>query len=49
MILRWVCAAVLDASKRFRKVRGYHELEDLVSSLQRFEANSEDALGAQVA
>ena len=29
MILRWVSAAVLDASQRFRRIRGYRELEAL--------------------
>jgi transposase-like protein len=33
MILRWVSAAVLDASQRFRKVRGYRELDRLVVAL----------------
>ena len=49
MIVRWVSAAVLDASERFRKVRGYRELEALVSVLQRLETHQEDALDAQVA
>ena len=49
MILRWVSAAVLDASKRFRKIRGYRELEGLVTALRRFETDQEDALDAQVA
>jgi transposase-like protein len=49
MIVRWVSAAVLDASRRFRRVRGYRELEGLVLALQRFEANQEDAFRAQVA
>jgi transposase-like protein len=49
MILRWVSAAVLDASQRFRRVRGYRELEALTAELQPFENNEEDTLDAQVA
>jgi len=49
MILRWVSAAVLDASQRFRKVRGYRELETFAVALQHFENQPEDALEAQVA
>ncbi len=49
MILRWASAAVLDASQRFRKVRGYRELEALVAVLRRFETEQEDTLAAQVA
>ncbi len=49
MILRWVSAAVLDASRRFRKVRGYRELEALGVALQPLENNQEDTFNAQVA
>ncbi len=49
MILRWVSAAVLDASQRFRRVRGYRELEALAAALQPFENNEEDTFDAQVA
>jgi hypothetical protein len=49
MILRWVSAAVLDASQRFRKVRGYRELDRLVVALQRFETHPEEDSEAQVA
>ena len=49
MILRWVSAAVLDASRRFRRVRGYRALDDLTAALRRFENEQEDTLTAQVA
>ena len=37
VILRWVGAAVVEASKRFRKVRGHRELKQLVQALQKHE------------
>ncbi len=37
MILRWVGAAVVEASKRFRKIRGHRDLSQLVLALQRHE------------
>jgi hypothetical protein len=35
MILRWVGAAVVEASKRFRKIRGHRDLPLLVQALER--------------
>ena len=49
MLLRWVSAAVLEASGRFRKVRGYRDLADLVRALQKVENEEEDTINAQVA
>ena len=49
MLLRWVSAAVLEASGRFRKIRGYRDLADLVSALHRIENNEEDAINTHVA
>ena len=49
MIVRWVSAAVLDASQRFRRVRGYREIAALVVALERLENGQEDAIGTQVA
>jgi len=37
MILRWVGAAVVEASKRFHKVRGHRDLRQLVLALQKHE------------
>ena len=49
MILRWVSAAVLDASERFRRVRGYRELEDLILALRQIENEQKENSDAQVA
>ena len=35
MIERWVCTAVLDASKKFRRVRGYAAIPGLVAALDK--------------
>jgi hypothetical protein len=37
MILRWVGAAAVEASKRFRKIRGHRDLPLLVQALERHE------------
>jgi transposase-like protein len=37
MILRWVGAAVVEAGKRFRKIRGHRDLSQLVLALQNHE------------
>ncbi len=37
MILRWVGAAVVEASQGFRKIRGYRQLRQLVLALQQHE------------
>jgi transposase-like protein len=37
MILRWVGAAVVEATKAFRKIRGHRDLSQLVLALQRHE------------
>ena len=37
MILRWVGAAVVEASQGFRKIRGYRQLRQLVLALQQLE------------
>ncbi len=37
MILRWVGAAVLDARKGFRRVKGHREMHRLVDALRRHE------------
>lgn len=37
MILRWVGAALVEASRRFRKVRGHGDLQQLVRGLQKHE------------
>ena len=43
MIVRWVSAAVIDASRRFRKVRGYRDLDALLVVLRRLEAEPSSA------
>jgi transposase-like protein len=48
MLLRWVSAAVQEASGGFRKVRGYRDLAELVRTLQSIE-NEEDLTITQVA
>ena len=37
MILRWVSAAVVEASKGFRKIRGHRDLHPLIQALQEHE------------
>jgi putative transposase len=49
MILRWVSSAVIDASDRFRRIRGYRELDVLVAQLLRIEADQEADIHTQVA
>lgn len=34
MLKRWVCAAILDAAKRFRRIRGYRDLAALSRALE---------------
>ena len=49
MLVRWVSASVLEASQRFRRVRGYRDLAALVVALQKIEDEQEDAIHPQVA
>ena len=49
MIVRWVSASVLDASQRFRRVRGYRDFAALVVALQKLEDEQEYATLPQVA
>ncbi len=49
MILRWVSAAVLEAQKRFRRIRGYKEMNRLVTALEAIEQEQEIATDQQVA
>ncbi len=35
MILRWVGSAILEAEKKFRRVRGYREMPTLIEALRR--------------
>ncbi len=48
MLLRWVSAAVQEASQGFRKVRGYRDLAELVRTLKKIE-NEEEVTLTQVA
>jgi putative transposase len=43
MVVRWVSAAVLEAEKRFRRIRGYRDIEKLTKALEPFEAEDEAA------
>ncbi len=49
MILRWASAAVLDASKRFRRIRGYKDLDRLTRGLEQIEQEQKSATDQQVA
>ncbi|MGH2375124.1 MAG: IS256 family transposase [bacterium] len=49
MIVRWASAAVLDAAKRFRRIRGYRNLDRLVKALQAIEPEPNDAMDQRVA
>ncbi len=49
MLVRWIGASVLEASQRFRRVRGYRDLAALVLALQKVEDEQEDAIHPQVA
>jgi transposase-like protein len=49
MIVRWASAAVLDAEKRFRRIRGYRDLPRLVRALQAIEAEQNNATDQRVA
>ena len=49
MILRWTSAAVLDASKRFRRIRGYRGLDRLIGALESIEAEQNNETDQQVA
>lgn len=35
MIQRWVCGALLEAAKKFRRIRGYRDMSRLVAALDR--------------
>ncbi len=49
IIVRWVSAAVLEAQKRFRRIRGYNELDCLIAALERVEQEQETVTNQQVA
>jgi len=49
MLVRWVSASVLDASERFRRVRGYRDLAALALRLKTLEDEQEDTIHTQVA
>jgi len=49
MILRWASAAVLDASQRFRRIRGYRELDRLIRALESIESEQNNATDQRVA
>jgi transposase-like protein len=49
MILRWASAAVLDASKRFRRIRGFRELDHLIRALDAIESEQKITTDQQVA
>jgi len=49
MVLRWASTAVLDASKRFRRIRGFRDLHRLLAALEPIEAEQNNATDQQVA
>jgi putative transposase len=49
MIVRWASAAVLDATRCFRRIRGYRDLHRLVSALEAIEPTPNDAMDQRVA
>ena len=49
MVLRWASAAAFDASKRFRRIRGYRELDHLIGALESIESEQNNTTDQQVA
>ena len=49
MILRWVGSAILEAEKRFRRVRGYREMPTLIQALRSRSELQEDRREQEVA
>ena len=49
MILRWVGSAILEAEKKFRRIRGYREMPVLVQALHGRVSSKEVQRGKQVA
>ena len=49
MIVRWVSAAVLEAQQRFRRIRGYKDMNRLIAALGRIEQEQQTATDQQVA
>jgi transposase-like protein len=49
MIVRWASGAVLDATRRFRRIRGYRDLDQLVDALKAIEPEPNDAMDQRVA
>ncbi len=41
MVVRWVCAAIVEAGKKFRRVQGWRDIEKLVRALNLIEAKEE--------
>ena len=41
MVVRWVSAAILEAEKKFRRVRGYRDIAKLIKALEWLEAEDE--------
>ena len=46
MIVRWVAAALVDAEKKFRRIRGYRDLADLFASLDEHVGKVQDQVQA---
>ena len=49
MIVRWASAAVLDAQKRFHRIRGYKQMPQLAVALESIETEQNNATDQQVA
>ncbi|MCZ6890233.1 MAG: transposase [Gammaproteobacteria bacterium] len=46
MIVRWVAAALVDAKKKFRRIRGYRDLADLFTSVDEHVGKVQDQVQA---
>ncbi len=49
MIIRWVSAAVLEAQQRFRRIRGYKDMDRLIAALEPIEQEQQTVTDQQVA
>jgi plasmid stabilization system protein ParE len=47
MVVRWACAAIVEAEKKFRRVQGWRDTEKLVTALNDLEAKEEAAARAR--
>ena len=43
MIERWVCAALLEAQKKLRRIRGYKDMDKLIPALEQHTASATES------